>query len=256
MIKSALIGYTGFVGSNLATQRQFTHYYNSKNIQTIVNQEFDLVICAGVSAVKWLANQKPDEDWQNISSLINCLQTILTKQFVLISTVDVYANPIDVDETTPIDLENLQSYGKHRRQLELFVQDNFNSLVVRLPGLFGNGLKKNIIYDLLNNHRVDKINQENIYQFYCLDDLNRDLERAIDNNLSIINIATEPILTQTVAAEILQSPINNSIETTLVTYDMKTKYSQLWQASKPGYLYTKTEILGKLRKFVKKYTNN
>ena len=34
-MKKALIGYTGFVGSNLQTQIKFDDFYNSKNIQDI-----------------------------------------------------------------------------------------------------------------------------------------------------------------------------------------------------------------------------
>ena len=52
-MSSAIIGNTGFVGSNLIRQRHFDAFYNSKNIET---KSFDLVICAGVPAVKWLAN--------------------------------------------------------------------------------------------------------------------------------------------------------------------------------------------------------
>ena len=40
-MKNCLIGYTGFVGSNLNSQAQFENLYNSKNIDTIENQEFD-----------------------------------------------------------------------------------------------------------------------------------------------------------------------------------------------------------------------
>ena len=79
-MSSAIIGYTGFIGSNLIRQRHFDNFYNSKNIETIHNQSFDLVICAGVPAVKWLANKEPVKDRENIQKLISCLQKILTQK--------------------------------------------------------------------------------------------------------------------------------------------------------------------------------
>ena len=47
-MKIALIGYTGFVGSNLLNQYEFTACYNSKNIQEIHGKDYDLCICVRV----------------------------------------------------------------------------------------------------------------------------------------------------------------------------------------------------------------
>ena len=58
-MKIALIGYTGFVGSNLLSQYDFTDRYNSKNIQDIHGKDYDLCICAGGRAPKWIANESP-----------------------------------------------------------------------------------------------------------------------------------------------------------------------------------------------------
>ncbi len=37
----ALIGHTGFVGSNLLKQAEFDRCYNSKNIEEIVDEQFE-----------------------------------------------------------------------------------------------------------------------------------------------------------------------------------------------------------------------
>ena len=48
-----------------------------------------------------------------------------------------------------MDSENLPAYGKNRLQLERWVrQDHPDALIVRLPALYGKGLKKNFLYDL------------------------------------------------------------------------------------------------------------
>ena len=61
-MRAALIGYTGFVGSNLARQLRFDATYNTSNIESIAGEEFDLLVCAGVRAEKWIANANPDAD--------------------------------------------------------------------------------------------------------------------------------------------------------------------------------------------------
>lgn len=48
---NALIGHTGFVGSNLREQHEFDVFFNSRNIEEIKGGEFDLLVCAGVNAV-------------------------------------------------------------------------------------------------------------------------------------------------------------------------------------------------------------
>jgi hypothetical protein len=63
---SALIGYTGFVGSNLLRQRTFDACFNSSNIDQINGRSFDLVVGCGARAEKWKANADPAADLDNI----------------------------------------------------------------------------------------------------------------------------------------------------------------------------------------------
>ena len=149
-MRTALIGYTGFVGSNLALQYEFTDLYNSKNITDIAGKSYDLLICAGVKAQKWVANQQPEKDLADIQALIDQLSKAEIKQFVLISTIDVYPNPVNVDEDSLIDKTNHHPYGLNRLYLEEWVAKHYQDhLIIRLPGLFGQGIKKNFIHDIL-----------------------------------------------------------------------------------------------------------
>src|SRR5579863_8216902 len=101
--KTALIGYTGFVGQNLHFKHKFTNLYNSKNISTIQNQTFDLMICSGIPATKWLANKYPIDDLNNINTLLTHLKTITVTKFILISTIDVYSHStLNQNEDTQI----------------------------------------------------------------------------------------------------------------------------------------------------------
>ena len=150
-MRNALIGYTGFVGGNLKLQYDFTEMYNSKNIQDMIGKSFDLCICAGVKAQKWPANQNPEKDWADIQSLIDVLEKTEIKKFVLISTVDVYSQTEGADENSEIDINKLQPYGLNRYRLEEWVREHFEEhLILRLPGLVGQNIKKNFIHDILH----------------------------------------------------------------------------------------------------------
>ena len=141
-----LVGYTGFVGSNLKEQLHFDFLYNSKNIEHIEQEKFDLVIYSGVKAEKYLANLNPQKDYMHIQDSINNIKKVKADTFVLISTIDVYKSPHRVTESDKIEEDGLHSYGLHRRQLEKWVQQNIrNYLIVRLPSIYGNNMKKNFI---------------------------------------------------------------------------------------------------------------
>ena len=59
---NALVGYTGFVGSNIYASGEFDSVYNSKNIESAVGTGPDLLVYAGVRAEKFLANNAPEKD--------------------------------------------------------------------------------------------------------------------------------------------------------------------------------------------------
>ncbi len=114
-------------------------------------KHFDLIVCAGVRAEKWMANLDPEKDKNSIVLLTRVLEKVTCSRFILISTVDVYGNKIRVDENSVIDPLTSDHYGRHRLEFEEFVAHKFAShTIIRLPGLFGNGLKKNFIFDILN----------------------------------------------------------------------------------------------------------
>lgn len=148
---NSLVGYTGFVGANLHYAKKFDNVYNSQNIEMAYGTEPDLLVYSGVRAEKYMANQYPEKDFQTILEAIENIKAIKPKKLVLISTIDVYSEPFNVDENTPIQEEGLEPYGFNRYHLEKWVMDNYSEyLIVRLPGLYGKNLKKNFIYDFIN----------------------------------------------------------------------------------------------------------
>lgn len=155
----ALVGHTGFVGSNIYAKGGFPAGYNSKNIGEAFGTKPELLVYAGLRAEKYLAAHAPQKDMELVCQAEENIAKIQPKKLVLISTVDVFKSPKDVDETSKIDTKNLHPYGYNRYQLELWVRENYpDALIVRLPGLFGRNIKKNFIYDMI--HRIPFMLQE------------------------------------------------------------------------------------------------
>lgn len=150
-MRAALIGYTGFVGTTLTRAMPFEGLYNSRNINEISGKAYDLVVCAAAPATMWAANQNPEADKANLDRLFAAMQHASAGRFVLISTIAVLDNPsAGYVEATAV-YEVAKAYGRHRRELEEKVAGHFpRSHILRLPALFGPGLKKNFLFDLMN----------------------------------------------------------------------------------------------------------
>lgn len=252
-MKTALIGHTGFVGSNLKQQYNFTDLYNSKNFQDMKDKEYDLVVCAGVSAVKWMANKEPQKDLEGIRALQNILSTIKTNQFILISTIDVYATTQILNEEFDCSSISNHAYGTHRLAFEKYCTKKFDDCtVVRLPGLFGNGLKKNVIYDLLNNNCLEMINTKSSYQYYYLKYLWKDIQIAIDNDIQLINLFTEPVPTLDIISTFFPDKIVGQEAVAEGHYNLHTKHANSW-GKKSDYIYSKKEMLEQLSEFISEY---
>ncbi|NOQ16259.1 MAG: hypothetical protein GQ581_04300 [Methyloprofundus sp.] len=252
-MRTALIGYTGFVGSNLKKQYKFTDFYNSKNFQEMQGQEFDLVVCAGVSAVKWMANKEPETDLANIKALEEVLATVKAKQFILVSTIDVYPVTLGKDEDFDCTSIENHAYGAHRLNFEAFCDNHFsNCIIVRLPGLFGNGLKKNIIFDLLNDNCLEMINTKSSFQYYYLKYLWQDIQKAVKNNIKVINLFTEPVPTNDIVTNFYPSKVIGEDAAPEGHYDLYSKYAHLW-SNTGNYIYTKNEVLQQLAEFIEEY---
>ncbi len=305
-MKNALVGYTGFVGGNIAASHPFDGLYNSKNIQEAFGQKPELLIYAGLPAAKYLANTAPQEDLALCEAAFANICAIQPQRLVLISTVDVYQNPCKVDEKTPIVQQGMQAYGKNRAHLEALVRDKYpNALIIRLPGLFGAGLKKNFIYDLitstpgmLKSEKYAELSKKSAlvqrlyapakngfyqlfdtsadekaalraffeandfnalsftdsracYQFYDLSNLWRDIAWALAANLTLLNIACEPIAAAELYAHLTKGgAFCNELPAEPVQYDMRSVYDTLYHGA-GGYLYNKQEILDEIASFVR-----
>ncbi len=149
MNNTILVGGTGFVGGNLLASGNFTASYHSTDVQNAFGSNPDLLIYSGVPAAMFLANQNPKADLDIMRSARDNIKKINAKKTVLISSICVFADSKGKTELDTPTAENLPAYGANRLQLEQWVREDFtDALIVRLPALYGIGLKKNFLYDL------------------------------------------------------------------------------------------------------------
>lgn len=247
--RHGLIGHTGFVGTTLKKQHQFDSFFRSTDIQEIDNQNYDLLVCAGAPAKKWLANQQPEEDSASILKLINALSSVRCERFILISTVDVFLDPSGVDEATPVETAGLHPYGLHRRELEQFVEQQFPSaFIVRLPGLVGPGLRKNIIYDIHHQNELLKVDSRGVFQFYPMVNLWADLQQVMNLGLNLVHLTAEPVSVSEVSKDGFGISFENHVLDHPLSYDFQTAYAA--QMGGIGrFTYSKRETLQAVRAY-------
>jgi len=246
MNNSCIIGHTGFVGSNLKNSMIFDDFYNSKNILEIKNKKYDLCVIAAPSAVKWKANKEPIQDLKSITSLLEILHDSHFKKVVLISTIDVYGDQVNLGlNEKDIPKWEVHPYGRNRKILETFLSDRFDCSVIRLPGLFGPGLKKNIIFDLMNDNMIHSISLDTEFQWLNLETLPEIIEFCLRNKIHLYNSAPEPISTR----EIVTTFFKDKTELCKGVYS--SKYNVKSIHSSTGFTISRKEILKDLSRFIR-----
>lgn len=149
--QDCLIGSTGFVGGSLARQHNFMGHFTSRNIASISETNWDTVVCAAAPGSMLEANTAPDRDARKIGALCDELRKLRARRFVLVSSVAVLEDFAGQDDESTIHFQQELAYGRNRRMLEAFCQENFDQcLVLRLPALYGPDLRKNFVFDLMN----------------------------------------------------------------------------------------------------------
>lgn len=253
-----LVGNTGLIGTTLKKNIEFDFEFNSKNFHTYVSNVPDDEQCnlflTCLPATKWLVNKNLLKDLNNINLIINNLATKKYKKIYLISTIDVYCNsPLKSDEST-IPTFNGLSYGTNRFLFEKMVESilDYDRLsIYRLPALFSKDIKKNVLFDLLNNNNVDQINVNSIFQWYNLDYLYGDIifndEHYKHDLRYVFNMFSQGVDTKQIVNELFPEYSNVVCEKCLINYDYCT------DMDKSGYLYTSEESFEQIKEFVNEY---
>jgi hypothetical protein len=128
-------------------------------------------------------------------------------------------------------------------------------IIIRLPALFGDGLKKNALYDLLNNNEPEKIIGENEYQWYNINWLNQDINLLLENDFhGLINFCSQPISMISIINENnIKLKINLKAPPTIL-YDVNSIHSKYFNLNY-DYKYTHNinNVRDCLNSFIKNY---
>lgn len=227
-MNTALVGYNGTIGSVLKDQICFNNLFNSKNIDQLSNQQYDLVYCSAPTGSRVWANNNADKDKENINSIIKQLAQSNIKKFVLISTVDT-----QIRSNTP--------YGKSRLYFENSIKEIFNDYhIVRLCSLIDSSIKKNLLYDIKHNQYLDKVNPLLYMQWYPMHRLSNDIQICINNQINEINLVSEPIQNKDILNRFCKH-IKPSYSESVTDYDLVCNYSKVFSGYKQ-YINSKSEI--------------
>jgi hypothetical protein len=251
-----VIGASGMVGQNIVKQFSTDSCVFSitrENINEYVGFDFDLIFIAAADGRKYHVNNEPYSDLISIMNMVNIVRFYKSSKFVLISTVDVYNFVGNVGDESTILSFMYPSYGSNRLLLELALKNMFQEklLIVRLQGLVADNLKKNLLFDIKSNRKIQNFSPDSTFQFYPLNRFRGDLEILINSNSALCNISAEPLLVEEIYS-ITSNNLNIDSEETLfkVNYDVTSNNQTLSQSSN-GYWVNKEEISKEIQLYLK-----
>jgi hypothetical protein len=246
-----IVGNTGLVGSTLCEKIKFDLSFNTSNLidfpKNVVDGSELYLTC--LPATKWLVNKDTTKDFENIMNIINLIKGKKYSKVILISTIDVYYDSKLKSNEDVIPIIKSLSYGDNRYLFEVLIEEFIKTddlKIFRLPALFNKNIKKNILFDLINENNVELINYNSSYQWYNLDNLSKDIvdyskQYPIEK---VFNLFPEPIESEEIV-KLFPSLIHKTkFQENKIVYDFTTKYSN------SGYISTKEDVLTEIKKFI------
>ena len=155
----AVIGGHGFIGNALATYLSGAGHMCSRIGRSDPLPEgpvYVLLDCNGEGRRFW-ANENPEENYvRSVASVEARLNAVSCDVYLYLSTVDVYGEGRGAlefsRENAEIDIDAIDTYARHKVMAEKMVLDHAAwPLVIRCATLIGPGLRKNPVFDLLND---------------------------------------------------------------------------------------------------------
>lgn len=224
----ALIGSTGSIGQeiyNQLSQKDKVHVdtFNRKNIEGLLNSEYDIVICAAPSSGKLKTNLGLDNRDKDIEKLCKVIKEVKTERFILISSQSAIN-----EEDKP--------YGKvQKRVMDSVLSHHKNYTVYMVDTLYGPSLNKGFISDIITKrwsflsdeliqklpeltNYYRKVENTNLWEGYF--DLPKDILEKLPN---IVDIYPDDKIFQTTPISTLARTVVENME---VSQGLKTSISE------------------------------
>ena len=156
MKKIAVVGAGGFVGSAivraLSRQKYKVYEITRDNCQDYKSLQYDILINTAMPSKRfWALNNRMEDAKATIVKTAELLYEWNYDKFIQISSMSAR-------------LQLDAPYGVHKRSAEVLVENSKNSLIIRLGALYGNGLNKSALFDMVNHkHMYVDINSEYNY---------------------------------------------------------------------------------------------
>jgi hypothetical protein len=139
------------------------------------------------------------------------------------------------------------SYGNNRLLFEYLIDEFLTKddyKVYRLPALFNNKIKKNILFDLMNDNNVNLINRNSYFQWYNLDNLHKFIFDTCEMERCVFNVFTEPLKSLEIIELFPQHKDKIPYSMGGVVYNYKTNLTE------SGYIQTAEEVLNEIKQLV------
>lgn len=224
----ALIGSTGAIGQeifdNISKKNNvYVDTFTRKNIEGLLNSEYDIVICAAPSSGKIKTNLGLDNREKDIEKLCKVIKEVKTERFILISS------QADINEED-------KPYGKvQKRVLDSVLSHHKDHMVYMVDTLYGPSLNKGFISDIITKrwsflsdeliqklpeltNYYRKIENTNLWEGYI--DLPKDILEKLPN---IVDIYPDDKIFQTTPISTLARTVVENME---VSQGLKTSISE------------------------------
>lgn len=253
-MRVAVVGSSGFVGSYLFKALEsesiyVTGFNSSSSPDELRDGEFDMALVAAPHAKKWWANANRDADEQLVRGVIHQIALLGAPRVILYSTIDVFPELNGVDESADCTA-TVEPYGRNRFILEQGIRRLCNELtVMRLPGLFGLGLKKNVLHDLLNRRFLENVSPRSTYQWYCLDHLWADTKRVLALGEGLVVLNSEPLTNRVLVRRVFPElepflpNFNTEERGDFVSYNVHSRFAFHWHAGDGPFMRSRDQVL-------------
>ncbi|NLB54202.1 MAG: SDR family oxidoreductase [Lentisphaerae bacterium] len=177
--KCIVIGANGFIGSVITQEASAQGFevlpVTRSNYSSLKNTHADLLINAAGNSKKYLDARDPVKGFkESVSDVMSFLHDFQFDFFVHLSSGAIYPHEGDLKQTTEaaqLDPLAMSNYGFHKWLSESLVSKYApKSLILRMGGFVGPGLKKNAIFDLLTDKPL-LVNIDSEFQFMDTRDL-------------------------------------------------------------------------------------